>query len=271
MLDWYGFKVYESNIPKSRAGVYVLLNLENGKHYVGESGNIKARLQSHATGGSPRKLKNALNKYGLHNFLVMPVWYATTIEPDKTYLLFVETSLIDDFDSIKSGYNILNQYNRSNWGWADPDNPPDRSWHREFIGKIWNDPIAGPKLRAIAADPEFQKRRGDAVKAAYDKPGGKDKLMESKNETWRAGVIAGLKKYYADPENRQKASDNQARVADKHAQSLTDAWQRNPRCWITDGISNRQHFVNLPIPEGWYRGRSGLLGRALANSRQELN
>jgi hypothetical protein len=88
-------------------------------------------------------------------------------------------------------------------------------------------------------------------------PGGKDKLIASHNTPeFHEKQSAALTEYYADPENRQKASDNQAKVAEKHSQSLKDAWERNPRCWITDGVESKHHFVSEPIPEGWRIGRT---------------
>src|SRR5215204_3714431 len=114
VVEWAGFKVYEDNIPENRSGVYVFLNLVNGKYYVGESVELRARIRAHAAGTSPRKFRNALAKYGTHNFLVMPVWYTITQEPDKSFQLAVETSLIIDLDAVESGYNLITDYTRKN-------------------------------------------------------------------------------------------------------------------------------------------------------------
>lgn len=271
VVEWFGFKAYEDNLPATKAGVYLIQNLVNGKYYVGESGNVRERLQNHSFGQSPRKLRNAINKYGVANFLVIPVWYATVEEPDKSYQLGLETDLIIEFDSINNGYNILDKYTRNNWGWAHPDNPPDRSWHSEWFKRIHNDPIIGPKIKDARSNPVVIARRAASTRATYAKPGGKDKLIASHNTPeFHELQSAKLTEYFSNPENRQKASDAQAKVAEKHSLSLIEAWEKRPRCWITNGIENKQHFVDLPIPEGWYKGRSGLLGRALAKSRSTV-
>lgn len=55
-------------------GIYRILNLSNGKWYVGSAGNIKVRWADHKkalrNGCDSRYLQNAFNKYGAENFVL---------------------------------------------------------------------------------------------------------------------------------------------------------------------------------------------------------
>jgi hypothetical protein len=104
-IDWRGFKANPDNLPEHRPGVYLFTNLEDPKkHYVGAAGDVHDRVKSHSKGGSPRKFKTALTEFGLGSFLVEPIYYWTA--GDHIELLIVEAINIQEYDSIKNGYNV---------------------------------------------------------------------------------------------------------------------------------------------------------------------
>ena len=54
---------------KSLPGIYVITCLTNGKSYVGESLDIKTRMDRHSR-GRKQVLHKAIQKYGIENFHV---------------------------------------------------------------------------------------------------------------------------------------------------------------------------------------------------------
>ena len=91
----------------ARPGVYAILNVENGKRYVGSSKNIADRLASHrwALFGDrhhSRKLQHAWRKYGAASFVFQPLLVCS--ERDLT---LYEQRAIDAFNAVKGGYNIF--------------------------------------------------------------------------------------------------------------------------------------------------------------------
>lgn len=98
------------------SGIYAIVNLVNGKQYVGSAVDLdnrksvhfsKLKNNQHVNG----KLQNAWNKYGERNF------YFTVLElvPNKESLVEVEQYWIDASDCVDNGYN-LRAVARSNLG-----------------------------------------------------------------------------------------------------------------------------------------------------------
>jgi group I intron endonuclease len=102
-VEWFGLVVLALNMPAHRPGLYVLINLVNGKLYIGMAEDVARRLRAHAMNNSPKKLKVAIKKYGKASFLAVPLFYALdgteALEP-------IETLLIAEHDAIDRGYNI---------------------------------------------------------------------------------------------------------------------------------------------------------------------
>lgn len=112
------------NIPNV-AGVYRILNLENGKSYVGSSIHIRDRLLQHYRGDDmrnevQRRLKKGLpikyvnevshlqlyddiQMYGYYNFEVQ-ILFAAKYIPMKE-LRKIEYKFINEYDCIENGYN----------------------------------------------------------------------------------------------------------------------------------------------------------------------
>ena len=88
---------------KNKAGVYMFFNLINGNMYIGSSVKLDRRFRVHISGiGSVNlPLYNALNKYGLNNFVFIVLQYC---EPIEEVCLGLEQSYLDLY---KPQYNIL--------------------------------------------------------------------------------------------------------------------------------------------------------------------
>lgn len=150
--------------------------------------------------------------------------------------------------------------------WADPEyraamiekrsGEEYEARRRDAMRAAWADPELKARFLAIVADPDYQRRRGVAIRASYAAPGGKDKLLASRTNEWREKQRIAGRARFADPAAVERARAAQAKVADRHAASLRAAWADRPRIWITDGVTNRHHFVVDPVPLGWKRGRT---------------
>jgi group I intron endonuclease len=90
--------------------VYIIRNRINSKKYVGETTtNLQIRWNGHKTsarqGKSKTKIARAMNKYGINNFYIEPVYYTESIEE----LYAIEEFLIEAWDltNPEKGYNML--------------------------------------------------------------------------------------------------------------------------------------------------------------------
>lgn len=88
---------------KNKAGIYMFFNLVNGDMYIGSSVKLDRRFRVHLSniGSVNLPLYNALNKYGLNNFVFLILQYCEAVEE---ICLGLEQSYLDTF---KPKYNIL--------------------------------------------------------------------------------------------------------------------------------------------------------------------
>jgi hypothetical protein len=177
-IDWNGFKVNEENIPLSRPGVYTIQNLVNGKFYVGEAIDVANRLRSHAAiVRAPRKFRNALRKYGLSNFIAIPIWYSVVAEEDKFFQLAVEADLIATFNSVNNGYNVLANYHQGLYGPA---------WSA-YLQTFWTAELRLAQAeitRLQFTDPARRALQSEAVAAYNNRPEVKQKFMVLQQRLW---------------------------------------------------------------------------------------
>lgn len=83
--------------------LYMIKNSLNNKYYIGQTWQkIRDRFRGHKNNKGCPKLYNAIKKYGINNFIIEWIASARTQE-DANY---VEILLIQQYNSIKQGYNI---------------------------------------------------------------------------------------------------------------------------------------------------------------------
>jgi group I intron endonuclease len=88
-------------------GIYKIENKINGKVYIGSSVNLKKRKREHFfdlknNDHHSSKLQKSYNKHGHENFLFIPLLFCS-----KDNLIFYEQLVIDKYDCVNNGYNIL--------------------------------------------------------------------------------------------------------------------------------------------------------------------
>ena len=92
-------------------GIYKILNLVNGKMYIGSAIDIKNRWYRHKTKlkyskHHSIKLQRSYNKHGIENFI-----YEVIEECEKEKLIEREQFFIDLYNSYKEGYNCTKKSN----------------------------------------------------------------------------------------------------------------------------------------------------------------
>lgn len=93
---------------KNKSGIYKITNLVNGKCYIGQSYNIKARIQQHrmsAANGKIRAIYSAIRKYGIGNFNFEII---KTVPPNTP---------LDDMDALEQKYIREHQSNNPHYGY----------------------------------------------------------------------------------------------------------------------------------------------------------
>jgi predicted GIY-YIG superfamily endonuclease len=93
----------ETKNLKNFPGIYIFKCLANGKHYIGESMNVRSRIMAHLRSDT-QAFHKALKKYGHNEFELMVEYF-----PDfkKIDLVDLEETLIKRFESLSpNGYNI---------------------------------------------------------------------------------------------------------------------------------------------------------------------
>lgn len=183
MINWFGFKVDENNIPLELPGCYLIIHISSRKKYVGKSINIFTRLKAHSMGcGGAIKLDNAIKKHGIQSFLVIPLWYLYTNTQNSelnSLLIEVESVFISLYDSIKNGYNII-------------ERGPTGGFGEEY-----------KKLRKqLYQDKQIRSNISKAAKEAWARTdvrekhrlASKDKLKEKTRNSWRQGRTLGKPK-----------------------------------------------------------------------------
>lgn len=289
------FLVDPSNPPLARPGVYMLQHRESGKRYIGISNNLRRRIYSHGNGGSPRKLKAAIEKHGRSSFSVTPLFYSLT--DDTSFLPEIESQLIAEHQSTRStGYNI-----KLADGGVGPYGPvfaaikrADWERNREFFSAhcraLNKNPVVIAKIKERAAerwaDPEFRKKSGAAQKIAQNRP---DVIAKRRTPESIARLTAAARAHAADaegqarriaavtaarttPESRAITSKRSSEMwaadgmREKFIELQKERWAKpgakeahskrmTGLMWINDGIKNARLYSGQEIPSGWFRGK----------------
>jgi len=89
-------------------GIYKIINIKNNKFYIGSSTNLNKRKYQHFSDlkrniHRNKKLQNAVNKYGIENFVFEKI--EEFVEISKNSLLSLEQKYIDSYN-FKDLYNL---------------------------------------------------------------------------------------------------------------------------------------------------------------------
>jgi|GEM_PF-6272938 group I intron endonuclease len=237
LIEWRGIYVRADNQPLSRPGLYVFINLVNGKRYVGISQNVRRRLREHTIGnGCVPILSKAFRKYGNESFVAIPLLYSI----DGTdHLPELEAEFIREFSSVSNGYNV-----QAASGAVGP--------YGEAFGAILKAAKSTPDAKARASEASKKHRNTDHAREAMSD---ENKRRYSDPE-YKERQIALLREISQRPERNAKISAAlKARPINKERVAKMKETRRG-QLWITDGDSDKWLPKDTPIPEGWRKGRS---------------
>jgi group I intron endonuclease len=192
LVQWRGgFWASPNNLPSPKPGVYLIQHVQSGKGYIGISQNITKRLGNHAHGTrSSPKLANTVRKYGTDAFAAIPLYYSLD---GTTDLANLEATLINEFDSVKNGYNTKLAEGR-----VGPYGPAFGAIMKAVLAKpevkakqraYWDDPIAKAKqvirLRELAQDPEVKAKKSTAALQSWIDPESRSKRIIGLRDAWQ--------------------------------------------------------------------------------------
>lgn len=100
-----------------KSGIYAILNIKNNKIYIGQSKNVKARINRHKSELKHNKHKNIylqreINKYGFENFEFNIIEYCNVEELDEK-----EKNYIKQYNSTDNqfGFNLTDGGENTKW------------------------------------------------------------------------------------------------------------------------------------------------------------
>lgn len=191
--------------------IYMIKNKINGKIYIGQC--IKDASSSKSYMGSGKILKNAILKYGVHNFEKTILCECST----RDELNKMEIFYIKEMDSITQGYNISSGGNGGNLGEKvnkKISNSVKKLWKSGVYNGVKWAGGCGPvseetKLKISKAQSgqngfwygkhlteEHKKNISDGVKEVYDAPNSKirkNHLNSMRNESVRKKISSSMK------------------------------------------------------------------------------
>jgi group I intron endonuclease len=195
-------------ISRSIAGIYAILNINNGTRYVGSAVSIYDRFYGHIwylEKGTHRnkKLLNAWRKHGKPAF----TFEVIEILSDPSSLLEREQYWIDHHNSHRQGYN-LNPTAGSNLG-------------RKFDSEVRIN-MADAARRAMA-DPEVKKLHRQAMRASMSKPEVREKCRQAALQRWadpfiKEKMLASRRTPEAREKNRQRVIQEWASMSPEQKQ-----------------------------------------------------
>lgn len=254
--------IYRALGPVSYGIIYLLINQDNGKLYIGQTTAIVpySRYWGHldaARRGNNKPLYAAIRKYGEDAFKFETLASCD----DQVSLDLAERYFIRIFNSlVPNGYNLKDG---GNGGKSHPDSikkaiesnrianlREDVKERRRIAGvTAMEDPIILERVRIglarANAKPIVIKRRGDVTRD------GKWITNGTNNKRLKPGNDIPLNWYYGRHgigDIIKAALDN---LQEKERRSLTTSG----RIWINDGIINRRVLSLSDIPNGWSLGQ----------------
>jgi group I intron endonuclease len=260
-ISWYGFTVYEHNVPEERPGIYLIQNIENKLAYIGISNNVARRCRQHTKGGSNgSKLGRAIYEEGRKTFLICPILYNLQ---GIAGLAHAEKELISSFNSIANGYNVVAASNGiGHFGPAFSRINKAAHNTKEYlaqVSKTW-------------ADPKLKRRHSKALRIALNRPETRIKLRARRRPIvtteMRKDMSERMIKTQGTPAAKKRIiKHNRAMAKDKgwikRNLEITQDPKRNAKIaaariggiWINNDMTVAFLPANRPIPEGWKKGR----------------
>jgi group I intron endonuclease len=201
-------------------GVYRVLNLINGRCYVGSSKNVAKRIRDHrlrlglGSHANPR-LQAGWNKYGEDAFT-----FEVLEECERDDLEAVEQKYIYEFGAHypRGGYNIR-EFAYTNRG--IPASAKQRQITRDRLSGVKNPKLSAmlkepkrasasrEKLNSFRRDPEVEQRRVEAIRRAYQNPALRQKI-----------AAAGNGRRFSDEHRARLSEQAKVRERDRRAQGL---------------------------------------------------
>ena len=164
-------------MPES--GIYKITNIKNKHVYIGSAVNLTKRIWQHKHGvNSSPHLKNAIEKYGLEDFIFEVVEYC-----NKENLIKREQFYLDQYDP-KQLYNIA-LIAKSGLGlyWSEERKLSKSGSGNHFFGKHHTK--------------EWKKQASIRMQGNKNSKGGNPIGIEK--------MLKGMRKYWSNPENRKAA------------------------------------------------------------------
>ena len=212
--------------------LYKITNNINGKFYVGVH---KTKNANDEYFGSGKYLNHAINKYGFENFTKEIIEYF-----NNTKEMFAKEKEIVNEEFVKR----TDTYNLKTGGFGGFD----------YVNKVTS---REQKSKAGKLGRQVGKERG-TLKTTFTKDEQEKALKRldelRQNPKWKEDELSRLRKL------RKKANTTEAKKKRKETFKEINHQQgdRNSQygtMWITNGISNKKIKNNLPIPNGWKKGR----------------
>lgn len=183
----------DANFPLHRPGVYMLVEIESKKKYIGIGKDLYERLKDHDRGSVGHgKISDALAKY---EFYCIPIFYQ--LEYNRKQLLDIEAKLISIYDCIKNGYNVIEKTEDCGFGEEfaksckearnrpeviekhNNPSPETRRRRSEIQKDLWSNPAHSQaritSMRATKSTPEYKQKQSIILKEVLNRPEVKEK------------------------------------------------------------------------------------------------
>lgn len=284
--------VYNGNANKS--GVYKIINVNNGRIYIGSCKIFKQRAQEHTKSllknkHSNKFLQGDFNKCGESSFEFRVI---EVVSGEQRNRLLVEQKYIDQYyDNQQQCYNFDKRTNNNSRSCRSKSPGETRKKMSESMRKKWKDPeyrkfqseFQSKKTKELWQDSEYRARHVEAIREFTQKPEYRKKLSKAaqgkeisketrtkisksvskinkelwQNSEYRKKVIEGRKHSWANDEVRKKRASIKFRKLKEKTYKL-----RNP-----DGkkvtITNMKDFCSrsdvILVPQLMSKVARGLL------------
>ncbi len=236
------------DIPKV-SGIYCLLNLANGKKYVGQASNLRQRMHDHVScqkrASTTCAIHNALRKYGCERFQLEILAFLPLDQLDET-----ETRFIQECDSVKpNGYNIVPQGGPSRRGFKQSEEACRIKREKAKRGADCNlSTLTEQMARQIVALYKSELHSTIAIAQALNISIGAVAGV-LRGTTWRHLNI------FVSPEERKRIGAihkqahgrAQAAIFAKVKRNLSPAQVSDIRAYAKEGINNRQTSKRIGV------------------------